>query len=190
MACCWALNPVERPSMAQLQVCMQDFYTALGRFIQTTDTNSREAILPKATVNMLHYCPEDLVNRTEFLHGHAGLYGPQIPMVEKLPVYCPGHHSKCCITALGRFIQTCNTNGREAVLPRTAVNMLHYSPWQVYIDQQYEWQRSCIAQDTSQYAALLPWTGLYRPPITMVEKLYCPGQRSICYLTAPQICFL
>ena len=33
MACCWALNPEERPKFSQLLACLQDFYTALGRFI-------------------------------------------------------------------------------------------------------------------------------------------------------------
>ncbi|ELT98025.1 hypothetical protein CAPTEDRAFT_224958 [Capitella teleta] len=33
MACCWALNPDERPKFAQLQVCLQDFYSALGNFV-------------------------------------------------------------------------------------------------------------------------------------------------------------
>ncbi|KAK7474402.1 hypothetical protein BaRGS_00034356, partial [Batillaria attramentaria] len=33
MACCWAMSPDERPKFAQLLVCLQDFYTALGRFI-------------------------------------------------------------------------------------------------------------------------------------------------------------
>ncbi|XP_041356261.1 tyrosine-protein kinase RYK-like [Gigantopelta aegis] len=33
MACCWAMTPDERPKFSQLLVCLQDFYTALGRFI-------------------------------------------------------------------------------------------------------------------------------------------------------------
>ena len=33
MACCWALNPDERPKFSQLLVCLQDFYAALGRFV-------------------------------------------------------------------------------------------------------------------------------------------------------------
>ncbi|XP_013381539.1 tyrosine-protein kinase RYK-like [Lingula anatina] len=33
MACCWALSADERPKFAQLLVCLQDFYAALGRFI-------------------------------------------------------------------------------------------------------------------------------------------------------------
>ncbi|XP_025078722.1 tyrosine-protein kinase RYK-like isoform X2 [Pomacea canaliculata] len=33
MACCWAMSPDERPKFTQLLVCLQDFYTALGRFI-------------------------------------------------------------------------------------------------------------------------------------------------------------
>ena len=33
MACCWAMNPEERPKFSQLLACLQDFYTALGRFI-------------------------------------------------------------------------------------------------------------------------------------------------------------
>nr|ANS60436.1 tyrosine-protein kinase Ryk [Platynereis dumerilii] len=33
MACCWGLNPDERPKFSQLQVCLQDFYAALGRFV-------------------------------------------------------------------------------------------------------------------------------------------------------------
>ncbi|XP_070213290.1 tyrosine-protein kinase RYK-like [Littorina saxatilis] len=33
MACCWAMSADERPKFAQLLVCLQDFYTALGRFI-------------------------------------------------------------------------------------------------------------------------------------------------------------
>ncbi|XP_064639327.1 tyrosine-protein kinase RYK-like [Lineus longissimus] len=33
MACCWALSPDDRPKFSQLLVCLQDFYTALGRYI-------------------------------------------------------------------------------------------------------------------------------------------------------------
>ncbi|KAI0233948.1 Tyrosine-protein kinase RYK [Lamellibrachia satsuma] len=33
MACCWALSLDERPKLSQLQICLQEFYTALGRFI-------------------------------------------------------------------------------------------------------------------------------------------------------------
>ncbi|KAK2191294.1 hypothetical protein NP493_56g09003, partial [Ridgeia piscesae] len=33
MACCWALALDERPKLSQLQICLQEFYTALGRFI-------------------------------------------------------------------------------------------------------------------------------------------------------------
>ena len=33
MACCWAMSYEERPKFSQLLVCLQDFYTALGRYI-------------------------------------------------------------------------------------------------------------------------------------------------------------
>ncbi|GAB1605382.1 tyrosine-protein kinase RYK isoform X2 [Argonauta hians] len=33
MACCWAISFEERPKFSQLLVCLQDFYTALGRYI-------------------------------------------------------------------------------------------------------------------------------------------------------------
>jgi RYK receptor-like tyrosine kinase len=33
MACCWCLNPDERPKFVQMQACLQDFYAALGRFV-------------------------------------------------------------------------------------------------------------------------------------------------------------
>ncbi|XP_050405969.1 tyrosine-protein kinase RYK [Patella vulgata] len=33
MACCWAMSPDERPKFSQLLGCLQDFYTALGRYI-------------------------------------------------------------------------------------------------------------------------------------------------------------
>ncbi|KAK3605750.1 hypothetical protein CHS0354_033945 [Potamilus streckersoni] len=33
MACCWAMNPDERPKFSQLLACLHDFYTALGRYI-------------------------------------------------------------------------------------------------------------------------------------------------------------
>ena len=33
ISCCWHLNPEERPKFSQLLACLQDFYTALGRFI-------------------------------------------------------------------------------------------------------------------------------------------------------------
>ncbi|XP_071440909.1 tyrosine-protein kinase Dnt-like [Hetaerina americana] len=33
MACCWLSAPEERPSVVQLLTCLQDFYTALGRYI-------------------------------------------------------------------------------------------------------------------------------------------------------------
>lgn len=33
MACCWAMSADERPKFTQLLVCLQEFYTALGRFI-------------------------------------------------------------------------------------------------------------------------------------------------------------
>ncbi|XP_064614923.1 tyrosine-protein kinase RYK-like isoform X2 [Liolophura sinensis] len=33
MACCWAMSPDERPKFSQLQTCLTDFYTALGRYI-------------------------------------------------------------------------------------------------------------------------------------------------------------
>ncbi|KAK2154322.1 hypothetical protein LSH36_271g06030 [Paralvinella palmiformis] len=33
MACCWAVAPDERPKITQLQLCLQDFYQALGRFV-------------------------------------------------------------------------------------------------------------------------------------------------------------
>lgn len=33
MAYCWALLPVERPTFAQLQVCLSDFYTQITRYV-------------------------------------------------------------------------------------------------------------------------------------------------------------
>lgn len=33
MACCWASIPEERPTVAHLFTCLQEFYTALGRYI-------------------------------------------------------------------------------------------------------------------------------------------------------------
>jgi len=33
MACCWIANPSKRPTFLQLLACLQDFHTALGRFI-------------------------------------------------------------------------------------------------------------------------------------------------------------
>lgn len=33
MACCWSFSPDERPKFTQLQLCLQDFYTALGQFV-------------------------------------------------------------------------------------------------------------------------------------------------------------
>ncbi|XP_074657404.1 tyrosine-protein kinase RYK-like [Tubulanus polymorphus] len=33
MAWCWALSPDDRPKLSQLLACLQDFYTALGRYI-------------------------------------------------------------------------------------------------------------------------------------------------------------
>ncbi|KAJ8310040.1 hypothetical protein KUTeg_011905 [Tegillarca granosa] len=33
MACCWGGNPEERPKFSQLLICLQDFYTALGRYV-------------------------------------------------------------------------------------------------------------------------------------------------------------
>jgi hypothetical protein len=33
MACCWLGMPEERPTFVQLLACLQEFYTALGRYI-------------------------------------------------------------------------------------------------------------------------------------------------------------
>jgi hypothetical protein len=33
MACCWLGVPEERPTFVQLLACLQEFYTALGRYI-------------------------------------------------------------------------------------------------------------------------------------------------------------
>lgn len=33
MAYCWALSPLERPTFGQLQVCLQDFYTQITRYV-------------------------------------------------------------------------------------------------------------------------------------------------------------
>ena len=59
MSCCWSLNPDERPRFTPMLACLQNFYTALGRFVWH---------FGRPRIGQLHYITPESVRMNQCTH--------------------------------------------------------------------------------------------------------------------------